>query len=174
MRNVQDRMRLITCSVLTLLMSAVTCFGQATDLSIAKDFAEQYTPSNGGPAQLKGISADVVLAFQNLRESDRSSCEKYLALMFIKLYRSHLECCNQPYELRTKPLGGIDKDADPLLFEFNSLTKLFDPSSSIELISSEMPFEWIKRNSHLRKVPSIKKELAIIKQKRSDIQHGKI
>ncbi len=169
-----DQMRLLIGSVFALGMGSGACFGQVTDLMLVKAFAENYAPNRDSPAQLENVPAEVARAFENLRNSDPSSCEKYLALVFVKLYRSHLECCNQSYELRTKPSSGIDKTADPLLFVFNSITKMFDASKTIEFISSEMPYEWVKVHSYLLNDPSIKKEVSIIKMKQAEILKGKI
>lgn len=155
-------------------MSTGACFGQVTDLMVVKAFAENYAPDRDSPAQLEDVPAEVVLAFEKLKNSDQSSCEKYLALVFVKLYRSHLECCNQSYELRTKPSSGFDKTADPLLFVFNSITKQFDASKPIEFISSGMPYEWVKMRSYLLNDAAIKKEVAIIKVKQTEILKGKI
>ena len=140
---------------------------------VAKEFAENYAPGKDGPAQLDRVPAEVVHAFEKLSIEDPSSCTKYLALVFIKLYRSHLECCNQSYDLRTKPSPSIDKESDPLLFQFISLTKMFDASRSIEFISSGMPYEWIKTNPRLLKDHSIQHEVAIIKMKEAQIGKGK-
>ena len=167
-------MRLLIGFVFALGISTDSCLGQVTDLMVVKAFAENYAPDRESPAQLENVPAEVVLAFEKLRKSDPSSCEKYLALVFVKLYRSHLECCNQSYELRTKPLGGIDKAADPLLFEFNSLTKMLDSSKPIEFISSGRPYNWVKERAYLLNDPSIKKEVAIIKLKQDAIRKGKI
>jgi hypothetical protein len=167
-------MRLLIGSVFALGMGSGACFGQVTDLMLVKAFAENYAPNRDSPAQLENVPAEVALAFEKLGNSDQSSCEKYLALVFVKLYRSHLECCNQSYELRTKPSSGIDKAADPLLFVFNSITKKFDASKPIEFISSGMPYEWVKVRSYLLNDAAIKKEVAIIKVKQTEILKGKI
>jgi hypothetical protein len=59
-------------------------FGQVTDLMVAKAFAENYAPDKVSPARLRDVPADVLRAFENLRNSNPSSCEKYLALAFVK------------------------------------------------------------------------------------------
>ncbi len=41
-----------------------------------------------GIAKLVEVPAHVVEAFTHLKAEDRSACEKYLALIFIKLYRA--------------------------------------------------------------------------------------
>ncbi len=147
---------------------------QGSALQVAKTFAENYEPEQEGVARLRNVPAHVVEAFKDLKESDRSACEKYLALIFIKIYRAHLACCNQSYELRTRFSLSIDKDADPLLFEFNSITKTYDAGRPIEFISSDMAYDWIKAHAYLRNDPVIKKEVTIIKKKEAAIRQGKI
>jgi hypothetical protein len=76
-------------------------FGQQ-EATIAKEFAKTYSPNNKpnqGPALLKSVPDSVVHAFEVLRATNEKDCEKYLTLIFLRLYRAHLECCNQSYEV---------------------------------------------------------------------------
>lgn len=142
---------------------------QGTNLQVAKSFAENYEPQKEGV----DVPAHVVEAFTHLKTEDLSACEKYLALIFIKLYRAHLECCNQSYDLRLKFSLRIDRVVDPLLFEFNSITKMYDMDKPIEFISSAMAYDWVKAHTYLRNDPAIKKEFAIIKRRKTEIRQGK-
>ncbi len=148
---------------------------QGTNLQVAKCFAENYEPHKDGIAKLVEVPAHVVEAFTHLKAEDRSACEKYLALIFIKLYRAHLECCNQSYELRTRSSKrfDIDRAADPLLFEFNSITKMYDMDKPIEFISSAMAYDWVKAHTYLRNDPAIKKEYVVVKKRKTETRQVK-
>lgn len=163
----------IGITALAWFLFAHASAGQDSDHRIARAFAESYEPAEQF-AQLKDVPCEVVIAFKRLGECDRRASERYLSLIFVKVYRAHLLCCNQSYELRTyeNHRTGIDSITDPLLYEFNGITKTFDPHAPIEMISSAIPYTWIKTHGYLRDDPAIKKELAIIKRKEAAIRRG--
>src|SRR5690606_14399277 len=118
----------------------------------ARQFAENFVPDTtmqSGMRKMNNFPDSVVKAFKAIR-ADRQNQEKYLTLVYLKIYRGHLQCCHQSYELRAKPNSiGIDSIADPLLFEYNLITKQFDDNKRIEMITSGIADTWVEKNKNL-------------------------
>ena len=128
-------------------------------IDLPKFFAENYKPNNfhnTSPDELPVVSNEIRTAiYQNEVRS-----EKYLTLIILKLYRAHLECCNQSYELRKGyKLDSLDT---PILFEFIKITKIYDLNNPIEFIPSSIAYNLVNKNKELLKYPPIKKEFDLI------------
>ena len=145
------------------------------NLKIARQFAENFAPDStmqSGMRKTNYFPDSVVEAFKAIR-ADQQNQEKYLTLIYLKIYRGHLQCCHQSYELRAKPNSiGIDSISDPLLFEYNLITKLFDNNSRIEIITSGIADTWVERNKNLLSDDQIKKEYRLIKTIQKNIENG--
>jgi hypothetical protein len=145
------------------------------NLEIARQFAENFLPDTtmeSGMKKMNTFPDSVVKAFKAIR-TDRQNQERYLTLIYLKIYRGHLQCCHQSYELRAKPNGiGIDSIADPLLFEYNLITKQFDNNKGIEMINSAIADTWVERNKNLLSDNQIKKEYRLIKTIQKNIEKG--
>jgi hypothetical protein len=134
-------------------------FSNQDNLKIAKEFAESYLPDSipkNGVDELKDVPDSVVYAFRNL--NDKEAKEKYLALVYLKLYRAHMQCCHQSYELRTKFSNKIDSTSDPLLFEYNLVTKQYNNRKPIEFVPSSIAKVWVDSNQYLLNYNKIKME----------------
>lgn len=131
-------------------------------LKRAKKFAEEYNPisnSELGIALLTNVPDSIVYSFKQLRVRGNKEHVKYLVLVLVKVYRTHLKCCHQGYELRNKPYSlGIDSISDPLLYEFNKVSKIFDPVNRIEFINSGFWQTWLENNKHLLEYDKLRKE----------------
>lgn len=116
------------------------------NLKIVRQFAEEFSPdttTQNGLSKMNDFPDSIVKAFKELR-LDLKNQEKYLTLIYLKVYRGHLQCCHQSYELRKKTnIKGIDSVADPLLFEYNFITKQFDNKRRIEMITSGIADIWV-------------------------------
>lgn len=145
------------------------------NLEIARQFAENFLPDTtiqNGIKKMNTFPDSVVKAFKAIR-IDRQNQEKYLTLLYLKIYRGHLQCCHQSYELRVKPNSiGIDSIADPLLFQYNLIIKQFDNNKSIEMITSNIADTWVEKNKNLLTYDQIKKEYKIIKTFQKNIEKG--
>ena len=146
------------------------------NLEIARQFAVDFLPDTtmqGGMKKMNNFPDSVVKAFKAIR-LDRHNQEKYLTLLYLKIYRGHLQCCHQSYEIRVKPyVVGIDSIADPLVFEFNLITKQFDNNKRIEMITSGLAHSWVESNKRLLKYDLIKKEYKTIKEIEENITKRK-
>lgn len=81
----------------------ITDFESSRSLQIFRKFALNYSPTrkpNSGIAMLPETPDTVKRAIEILKTSQPKEFEKYLILIFVKLYSAHLECCHQSYEIR--------------------------------------------------------------------------
>lgn len=144
-------------------------------LEIFKEFALNYNPTrkpNSGVAMLPEPTDPVLKAIETLKTSQPKEFEKYLSLIFVKLYSAHLECCHQSYEVRRQPPGGLDRDKDPLVYEFNDLTEQFADNKRVEFISSGIVYDYVKSHKYLLDFEPIKKHVEIIEQIHKNIEDG--
>lgn len=143
-------------------------------LYIAKQFSENYVPDTStekGFDRMSTFPDSIISAFKSLR-TDRKNQEKYLTLLYLKIYRGHLQCCHQSYELRKNTSKGIDSIADPLLYEFNLITKAYKSSNPIEIVGSSIAFFWVEKNKRLLSYDKIKREYDIIQTFHANIEMG--
>ncbi|MDZ7848172.1 MAG: hypothetical protein U5L96_16260 [Owenweeksia sp.] len=145
------------------------------NLEVFKDFAVNYTPTrkpNSGVAILPAIPDSVLQAMNTLKLSHPEEFEKYLTLIFIKLYSAHLECCHQSYEVRRQPPGRLDKEKDPLVYEFNNLINKYSYDKPIEFISSSISYDYVKSHKYLLDFEPIKKHVDKIEHVQKKIEEG--
>lgn len=155
----------------TVLSDSITIVNEnirvRDNIEIAKQFSENFNPDTtikNGFAQMFNFPDSVVSAFKALR-SDRKNQEKYLTLLYLKIYRGHLQCCHQSYEIRKtiRQDIGIDSISDPLLYEFNLITKQFDSRKRIEMISSGIADNWLTKNKQLLEYDKINSQYKLIR-----------
>jgi len=162
--------------ILIFLFTWTATFGQESEVIALKQFAESYNPvtdSNLKIAKLPDIPDKIRSSFPILRQKNKKELEQYLTLIFIKLYRSHMECCHQDYEIRTsKATYMIDSIGDALIYEYNLITKNYNPNTIIEFVSSSIGYDWTKKHPSLLKYNAIKKEYDIIRQIEINIDNG--
>jgi hypothetical protein len=136
-------------------------------LKLAKEFAETYSPDpfgKTGVTEVPSVPDSVLVAFKALGNIDKAAEEKYLTLIFLKLYRAHMQCCHQSYELRKNSAANIDSISDPLLYEYNLATRQFNPDKRIEFVSSHIAQSWVDSNRYLLKYNQIRMEYDKIKK----------
>lgn len=147
--------------ILTVLIWQVAS-GQNENLKIARNYAERYNPSeksNNGPPNLENIKNEVINAFKDLTGTEKVEHERYLTLIFIKLYRAHLQCCHQSYDLRISGESYIDQTQDPLLYEFNLLTNTYKQNEMVPFIPSSISYDYVKTHLYLLEYKKIKIEI---------------
>src|SRR5690554_5095584 len=69
-----------------------------SNLKSLQVFAKSYSPSLENKENLPIPPKEIVSSLENTKHSKEK--EKYLVTILLKLYQSHLSCCNQSYELR--------------------------------------------------------------------------
>ena len=159
---------------IALFLIGSACSAQSKELRIARNFAEGFKPSKDGVVRLVSVPDSVISAFARLEVTDPLGCEQLLALIFLKVHRSHLSCCNQSYELRVSPNcpKGIDKVSDPLLYQFYGISHHFKEGVRIEFIPSSIAPVWVKAHPQLKKLDSIRSEMEQIDQMNRRISSG--
>lgn len=128
-------------------------------LGTVRSYSKTFEPDSSpykGIGTLKNVPDSVIKAFKILRHTDTVSHKKYLTVIFLKLYLDHLRCCHQSYEMRGKMNGSIDSVADPLLYEFNLATKMFDLNKYHEFISSGFAHTYVEKHKEFLNLPEIK------------------
>lgn len=123
-----------------------TSIDNNSSIKILKRYAEKYNPKtqkNKAPNQLPLCSEKLKKA---IFRAD-SDGEKYLTLIILKLYKTHLECCNQAYELRRE--NEFENLENPILIAFLKITKLDNPSKNMEFIPSSISYDWVMKNKYL-------------------------
>lgn len=160
------------------IISAKEDFSNDVDYAkIAANFAEKFNPtptSDREVQSLVNVPDSVSKAYKYLRNNSFQKSEVLLTIIFLKLYRSHLECCHQSYESRTNipHTGNIDSIADPLLYEYNLIINFFDNSRQIEFINSGIAHSWAEKNRNLLENKIVKKEFEEIERISKNIEKG--
>jgi hypothetical protein len=145
------------------------------NLEVFKSFALNYSPTrkpNVGVAKLPALPDSVLSAMTLMKNTQPKEFEKYLTLIFIKLYSAHLECCQQSYEVRKQPAIGLDSHKDPIVYEFNSLAKMYSARDRVDFISSDIGYDYVKSHKHLLDFEPIKQHVGIIEQIHNNIENG--
>src|SRR5574337_332517 len=148
-------------------------YSTQNNLQVVKNFANDFQPDSfpyKGIGELGKIPDSVIYAFKALRHSDSVSQKRYLTVIFLKLYLDHLRCCHQSYEVRKKLNNSIDSVTDPLVYEYNLATRLFDTNKPIEFISSGIADTYVEENRYLAEYPEIKELLNKIKPVKDSIE----
>ena len=123
------------------------------DLEVVKRFAESYEPKSTKNEVIPPPpcpNEKVVRALKALAESQTREHEKYIVLMFLRLYRFYIEHFQQSYNLESIP-------DNPLTLEFFRLAKLDYQKDEDE--QSSVAADWVDRNPQLLDYALIKKEM---------------
>lgn len=138
-------------------------------------FSEGFMPDSNtqdGLDKINNIHDSIIVAFKALR-SDTVNQELYLTLLFLKVYRGHMQCCHQGFELRKElNIIGIDSTTDPLVYEYNLITKFYDTTKRIEMVGSGIAYSWIEKHKNLLQDKRILKEFHAIKVIEDSIMIG--
>lgn len=138
-------------------------------LQYVKEYAESFFPDSSSSASPKNAPDSIVSSFLALKTTDHNLFEKYLTLVFIKIYRAHLQCCHQSYELR----GKVPKNnKDTLVKEFIEMVKYFPLEKDHEFIPSHIAKKWVNENHKLMKYDLIKNEMNTINEISENIRKG--
>jgi hypothetical protein len=133
---------------------------------IATNFSKTFVPDSSSyevSGTLENIPDSIVQAFRVLRHSDTLSHKRYLIVVFLKLYLDHLRCCHQSYEIRNPFTLYIDSVTNPMLYDFNLATKMFDLNKRHEFINSGIAHTYVEKHKDLLMYPDIREVLDKIK-----------
>lgn len=133
------------------------------DIAVVKEYAEDYEPKFTEQAVIPSPpepNEKVLQAISNLRNNGNQEYEKYIMLIYLRLYRFHVENFRQSYEL------GRD---NPLTKEFFEIIKSNDYQKA-EMIPSSLAKNCVEENPELLKYGLIEKEMKRIKKAEEKIQ----
>ncbi len=151
--------------MLALLFQALCSQSYAnTALIDLQYFAESYEPASQENAVIPMPPVPplgVESALEYMKNTNSRDHEKYVVLIFIKLYRFHIENFHQSYELREK-WGEVN---NPLLSEFCRLGDL--NCKDTEFLSSSIAEDWMKKARKYDKYKNIVTELKRIEKARN-------
>ncbi len=135
----------------------------STDVYIFRDYAESYEPKSTKRQAIPyppALEGKVSQAISNLANSQSREHEKYVVLVFLRLYRFHIENFKQSYEL------GRD---NPLTKEFFRLAGE-DNYQKAEFMPSYLASNYVEKNPELLKYPLIEKEMKRIEKAGEEIK----
>lgn len=139
-------------------------------VKFVKEFSLSYFPDsipNNGISSLANIPDSTKLAFETVEQINKSEQEKYLTLIFLKLYRSHLQCCNQAYVIRDR------YTKEKLVNVFERITDLeFRKNNFSEYVLSNIGYLWVKKNSYLINYKPIEVEISTIEKNLKRIENS--
>ena len=136
------------------------------------EFALNFSPK--GTSALDSISEKIVKGFRELRTIDKNAHEKYVTLIFTKLYAEHLQCCHQSYIIEHFPADKSEYDFDKLTMvnEFAFMSKYLDKEKLPEIWTSGIIEKWLVENPKLLEFEPIGKYNQFIKTVSEKIKNG--
>jgi len=137
---------------------------------IVAEFSEQYAPKRS--ANFDSIPIDIIKAFKKLRTIDKNEHEKYVTLIFTKLYAEHLQCCHQGYIIASRFKNDFDKDKISMVNEFAFMSNYVNYEKLPEAWSSGIIEKWLNENPRLLKYEPIGKYNQQIKTIAKKIENG--
>ena len=137
---------------------------------IVAEFSEQYEPKRS--ANFDSIPIDIIKAFKELRTIDKDAHEKYVTLIFTKLYAEHLQCCHQGYIIANRFKNDFDQEKVSMVNEFIFMSNYVNYEKLPEAWSSGIIEKWLTENPKLLEFEQIGKHKRIIDSISNKIANG--
>ena len=139
---------------------------------IVAEFTEQYAPNRS--ESLDSIPTDIIKSFTELRTIDKNAHERYVTLIFTKLYAEHLECCHQSYIIANfrNTQSEYDFDKPSMVNEFAFISGYLDNDNLPEIWTSGIIEKWLAENPRLLDYEPIGKYNQFIKTISKKIENG--
>jgi len=121
------------------------------------EFSLNFSPK--GASALDSIPENIIKEFKELRTIDKNAHEKYVTLIFTKLYTEHLQCCHQSYIIEYFPAEKSEYEFDKLTMvnEFAFMSNYLDKEQLPEIWTSGIIVKWLAENQRLLKYEPIGK-----------------
>lgn len=159
---------LIISQIISCVLCVTIANAQKTDSNKIKIFAENYNSNQQLPAVIPVLTTDLKNSLASMYELDRVACEKYVTLILLKVYKSHIKYGHQSYDLREKGYGLIENE---ILIVFLKITDNYFPQEHIEFLPSSISYKWVRKNRKLLKYEPIKQEYKEIKKLKRGIKY---
>ncbi len=133
------------------------------DVAILRNYAESYEPKSTKAQVIPAPpipNEKVLQIISHLADTQSREHEKYIVLIFLRLYRFHIEHFKQGYEL------GRD---NRLTKEFFRLIGYVNYRQA-EIITADEAYTYAAKKSELRKYPLVEKEIIRIKKAEEKIR----
>lgn len=119
------------------------------------EYAMSFSPK--GASAYDSIPEDIVQALNKLRTIDKNAHEKYVTLIFTKLYAEHLRCCHQSHIIEEFPMKKKEYDFNKLTManEFAFMSNYLKGKELPEVWSSGIILQWLTENPQLMKFEPI-------------------
>ena len=137
---------------------------------IVTGFAQKYSPKSS--ENLDSIPIEVIKAFTELRTIDKDAHERYVTLIFAKLYAEHLTCCHQSYIIANRDNNDFDKNKVSMVNEFAYISGYLDYEKPPEVWGSGIFEKWIRGNPKFLDYEEIKIEVDKINEITKNIEDG--
>ncbi len=134
------------------------------------EFSKQYAPNRS--ESLDSIPIDIIKEFEKLRTIDKNAHEKYVTLIFTKLYAEHLRCCHQGYIIASRFKNDFDKDKVSMVNEFAFISNYVNYEKLPEAWSSGIFEKWLTENPKLLEFEPIGKYKQMIDSISNKIANG--
>lgn len=134
------------------------------------EFALNFSPK--GASALDSIPENIVKGFRKLRTIDKIAHEKYVTLIFTKLYAEHLQCCHQGYIIASRFKNDFDKNKVSMVNEFAFMSNYVNYEKLPEAWSSGIIEKWLNENPRLLKYEPIGKYHQQIETIAKKIENG--
>jgi hypothetical protein len=138
---------------------------QTEPLSFVKTFSKQFNPKSDSTHRVPALPMltedernQLILAFKK----DKKISGRCLTLMMLKLYYSHIKCCNQSYMLSAGETT-IDSVKQPILYRYLNYSGQYKPEVIYEL-TSRVAYDWVQKHPDEESFKPIKKEMGNIKK----------
>lgn len=132
--------------------------------------AWQFDPQGDDQHQVPQLPTNDPLLDRRIEEAlheDSSACIEPLLLFLMKLYASHLHCCDQSYDI-----AGVGVQRSGVVTVFLRLTDSRLHAGPVEFYSSAMPYEYYKKHKSRYRSGEIRKEAARIMKEMRRIKKG--
>jgi hypothetical protein len=129
------------------------------DLDTVRRYAEAYEPKSLKDVRVPSppyLDGDVLRALKGLADSHSREHEKYIVLIFLRIYRFHLEHFHQSYDLSEGYAS--QPDVNPLTAEFFRLISYQRHEADLSIVAAD----WVAKNPDLLEYPLIRREMVRI------------
>lgn len=142
MKIIQKKINIVLLSLLFILSS------KAQTENYSKEFeriVQEFSPQNyNSPMNVDVLdSTSFYDIYISAKKKDAIKAKQNVLLVFLKLYYSHLKCCNQSYELRSKP-----HKVSQALHAYLEI-KGVKSVDTIDVFLSSDPYEWLITSKEL-------------------------
>jgi hypothetical protein len=164
----KDIILIVASTVFTLQLMAQSRQCSNYNADLGDKYVSSFSPSNDSISFLPSPDSSISCAFVDLYNNRPIQFNKLMCLCILKLYYSHLECCQQSYELESS-----SESSSNLVILIDLINRRFSGQTSPlteNYISSEITYNWLKTNKRYLLSRKIRKIYRLINRKLHEIE----